>query len=172
MRLKLLSISVFMIGCNAFGAEVTSLPQPWHDSHYASCYPSLKVGMSDTYGSDFEEDENILHFPRRIGSHNFVIASDSTSGTNSQRTVFEQRGARSWCVVLTSPPVADLAPGPSSESLKRPLTWTSVTQAAPGFPEIKVIYKWDSKNMIYKPASCYKGDVGRWRSFNCNEAYR
>ncbi|MPW16207.1 hypothetical protein GCT13_04510 [Paraburkholderia sp. CNPSo 3157] len=172
MSLKFLSIVMIATSCNAVATEVVSLPQPWRDSHYASCYPSLKAGLSDTYGVGFEEDENIVQFRRHIGSRNFVISSDTTSGTNSQRVVFEQRNERDWCVVLTSPPVADLTPGRVFASSQRPLTWSSVTQAPPGFLETKVIYTWDSKYLIYRPESCYKGRVGRWKSFDCNEAYR
>ncbi|MEM5461617.1 hypothetical protein VSR69_43670 [Paraburkholderia phytofirmans] len=169
---KFLSIAVIAIGSNVIAAEVVVLPQAWHDSHYASCYSSLKAGMSDTYGISFEEDKNILRIPRHMGLRYFVIASDTTSGTNSQKTVFEQRSSTNWCVVLASPPVAALVPGPVSATLRRPLTWTSVTQAPPGFPEMKVLYKWNSKDLIYVPANCYKGNDGRWKSFNCNEAYQ
>ncbi|WP_454871989.1 hypothetical protein [Paraburkholderia xenovorans] len=169
---RLLGIAVVAIGSDVIAAEVVALPQAWRDSHYASCYSSLKAGMSDTYGPGFEEDKNILKLRRRSGLRDFVIASDTTSGANSQRTVFEQRNATSWCVVLTSPPVADLVPAPASATLQRPLTWTSVTQAPPGFPEMKVLYKWNAKDLIYAPANCYKGDGESWRSFNCNEAYQ
>jgi hypothetical protein len=155
-----------------FAEELFALPQPWKNSHYGSCYSSLNSGMSDTYGTDFADDENILQFPRSVGSRKLIIASDSTSGTNSQRTVFERRGPRKWCVVLSSPPVADLAPGAVSASLQRPTTWTSVTQAPPGLPETKVTYRWDSKDQVYKPVTCYKGSVQHWTSFDCNEAYQ
>ncbi|RKR37595.1 hypothetical protein B0G82_5678 [Paraburkholderia sp. BL17N1] len=122
MYLKFLSIAMLAVCCSATASEVVALPQLWHDSHYASCYPSVKAGMSEIYGMDFEQDENILQSHRHIGSRDFVIASDSTSGTNGQRTVFEQRDSKSWCVVLTSSPVAELVPGPVSASLRQPLT--------------------------------------------------
>lgn len=172
MCVKFLNLALVMIGCNASAAELVAIPQPWHDSHYASCYPSLNAGMSDTYGPDFKEDGEILQIHRKIGSRNFVIASDSTSGTNSQRTVFEQRGPANWCVMLTSPPVADLVPGPISTSIQRPMIWTSVTQAPPGFMETKVIYKWDSNAQVYKPLGCYKGGSQHWKAFDCKNAYQ
>ena len=169
---KFLSLFTIAISCTATAAEVIALPKAWNDLHYGSCYSSLKAGMSDTYGANFPEDENIVQSPRRLGFRNFVIASDTTSGTNAQRSVFEQRGGQNWCVVLASPPVADLIAGPVLISLQRPITWSSVTQAPPGFPETKVIYKWDDKIRVYKPADCYTGRAGRWRSFDCNQAYR
>ena len=172
MHVKFLGIAIMLSSCNVSAEELFALPQPWKNSHYASCYSSLNLGMSDTYGADFADDENILQSPRSIGSRKFVIASDSTSGTNSQRTVFEKRGSRKWCVVLSSPPVADLAPGAVSVFLQRPTTWTSVTQAPPGFPETKVLYRWNSKDQVYKPVSCYTGSVRNWKSFDCNEAYQ
>ncbi|WP_146142538.1 hypothetical protein [Paraburkholderia sp. BL18I3N2] len=170
MYRKFLSIAIAAIGSDVNAGELVTLPQAWHDSHYASCYSSLRAGMSDTYGSRFDDDDNILQFRRHIGSHDFVIATDSTSGTNAQKTVFEQRNSNSWCVVLTSPPVAALTSGPVSATSRRPLTWTTVTQAPLGFQGVKVVYKWNSKDLIYLPLSCYKGSEGRWKSFDCNDA--
>jgi hypothetical protein len=142
-------------------------------SYSLSCVKILLTDKSyANSGTGFEEDENIMQSRRRMGSRDFVISSDTTSGTNSQRTVFEQQSGRGWCVVLTSPPVADLTPGQLSASTRRPMTWFSVTQAPPGFPETRVLYKWDSKHLIYKPAGCYKGGVGHWEAIDCDEAYR
>jgi hypothetical protein len=172
MRVKFLSIVILTTGGNASATELVDVPQPWHDSHYAFCYPTLNAGMSDVYGPHYKDDEQILQFRRRIGSCNFVIASDSTSGTNSQRTVFEKRGQENWCVVLTSPPVAGLVPGPVTASTQRPMTWTSITQAPPGLAETMVIYKWDSEDQVYKPLGCYKGSIRHWTAFGCKDAYQ
>lgn len=172
MRAKFLSILMAVIGCNVIAAEVVELPQPWHGSHYGICYPALESAMAGTYGPGFKDDQNIVQERRRIGSRKFVIGSDTTSGTNSQRTVFEWRASDGWCVVLTSPPVADLKPGPESAGIQRPATWTAVTQAPPGFPEIKVVFEWAAKEKVYKPTICYKRGGNNWKRLDCNDAFQ
>lgn len=171
MHVKFLSTVIFIGFCSPAFSETTPLPAPWHASHYGVCYKSLKSGMSAVYGQKFDEDQEILRNHRKIGSKEFVIASDSASGTNSQRTIFERRTANKWCVVLTSPPVADLSPSEISKTSRRPMIWTTTTQASPGFTETKVIYKWDLKQKIYLPYSCQKGNEKHWQSFDCNKAY-
>lgn len=172
MYLRYLSIAILLIGSDVLAGEVVAVPSAWHNSHYGACYRLLETGMSDIYGPGFSQDENILQLRRQIGSPKFVIATDITSGTNAQKTVFEQRTSTEWCVVLTSPPVAALVSGTVSPTLRRPVTWTTVTQAPPGYQETKVLYKWNARQLIYTPVRCYRGEEGRWQKFNCNEAYQ
>jgi hypothetical protein len=147
------------------------LPEAWLGGHYGECFSSLETGMSAVYGNDYSSDDNIIQHRVVFGSVEMNVSSDATSGENSSRTIFEKRGA-AWCITLVSPPVSSLKFVPKIIKKSRPRQWVTLTQAAPDFPEAKIIYKWNPARKIYFPSRCYLGMVNKWREIDCREAYR
>ncbi|WP_175940199.1 hypothetical protein [Caballeronia sp. BCC1704] len=128
--------------------------------------------MKDVYGPDYASDENIVQHEVAYGKDEMLLTEDRTSGTNAPRTIFEKRTNESWCVVLTSPPVASLAPASGKRVTLKPMRWRTSTQASPGYPEIQVIYVWSGEEKIYKPSQCYLKSSGRKEAINCTKAYK
>lgn len=151
---------------------VSGLPDAWIGSHYGSCYASIESGMVDVYGGDYNSDANIVRKREKYGSTEMIVTSDRTSGPNAPRTVFEKHKNGEWCVVLTSPPTASLTAKFDKSIASRPQEWVTITQAAPDFLEIKVVYRWDERRAIYIPRHCYKIDGYKLKEFNCFNAYK
>ncbi|MGV7244436.1 hypothetical protein [Caballeronia sp. M23-90] len=128
--------------------------------------------MADVYGVDYLSDVNVIRRTVKFGVGEMVVAQDRTTGTNSARTIFEERNTGKWCVVLISPPVASLLPGRTKGRSQRPSQWITRTQAAPGFPETKVIYIWSKQSLIFYPAHCLHIFPREVKHFNCSDAYK
>jgi hypothetical protein len=172
MRHKFLSLLCTFVAAPAFANDVSGLPEGWADLHYGACYPSVKSGMSDIYGPNYASDENIAQQNKKFGQAEMIASADHTSGTNAPRTVFEKRGRHHWCVVLASPPVASLIPAVAEIIAFRPLQWSTLTQAAAGYPETKVIYIWSKPKAIYAPVHCYLIFNQAEREIGCEDAYK
>jgi hypothetical protein len=155
-----------------FSGESQNLPEAWQDSHYGSCYRSLKAGMASIYGGGYQSDENITQEKLVFGTVKMVISADRTSGNNAGRTIFEQRPNNLWCVVLSSPPVSQIVPTINRNKLSRPNGWETLTQAEPGFDEVKVLYAWDPAKAVYFPVQCFHVFKTKSEKFNCAAAYQ
>ena len=90
------------------------------------------------YGTGYQSDENIMQKKLSFGKVEMVISADTTSGNNAARTIFERRSNNLWCVVLSSPPVAQIVPLVTDNKSTRPNGWETLTQAESAFDEIKV----------------------------------
>lgn len=169
---KFLSLFCVVILSPAFASEVSGLPDAWIGTHYGTCYASVEEAMSDSYGPDYDTDDNIGAKHLTYGADEMVISVDHTSGTNAPRTVFEKRAGGKWCVILTSPPVASLAPIIQDGIDSKPLQWVTLTQAAPGHPETKIVYTWKNQEFIYFPSHCYHVGKQGEKEFDCKNAYK
>jgi hypothetical protein len=127
--------------------------------------------MASVYGQQYELDENITQKRLAFGKVKMVETADTTSGTNAARTVFEQRAKNSWCVVLSSPPVAQIVPYASSNRLNRPSKWEALTQSDPGFDRVKIVYLWRAAKAVYFPTTCFYVSKTMTRAFDCQKAY-
>ncbi|CAE6770429.1 MULTISPECIES: hypothetical protein [Paraburkholderia] len=155
----------------AFAGEVSGLPDAWVGTRYGACYTSVAEGMSDVYGPDYSSDDNIGARHVSYGVDEMIVSVDRTSGTNASQTIFEKRANGNWCVVLTSPPVSNLAPIMQDGISSRPLQWVTLTQASPGYPETKIIYTWNKHKSIYFPSHCYHVYKNKMKKFECRNAY-
>ncbi|WP_154678017.1 hypothetical protein [Paraburkholderia nodosa] len=128
--------------------------------------------MADAYGEDYGSDDNIFHERATYGSVDMILTADRTSGENAPRTIFERRKDGKWCVVLASPPVSTITPKIGKDITSRPREWTTITQSAPDFNEIKVVYLWNKHRAIYMPAYCYYIGRRKLKKFDCSSAYK
>ena len=166
-------IAVFVIftTLSAFAEESATSPAAWVNSHYGACYASMEQGMVAVYGPDYANDDNVLSTTNRYDASEMVLSQDTTSGTNSSRTVFEKRTGNRWCIVLTSPPVASIEPVPGKGKSARPAQWITLTQAPPGFAETKVVYSWSRAKALYLPSECYRVLGAKTTVLDCRDAY-
>lgn len=169
---KFISLMCIFIAIPSIAREIADLPPAWAESHYGACYSSLENGMSDIYGPDYKSDENIVQQTMKYGSAEMVVSADHTSGSNASRAIFEKRNGSNWCVVLTSPPVASLTPAKVTNAYPRPPRWTTLTQAAPGYPETEVVYVWNRLDAVYAAARCYLISGRERKKIDCVNAYR
>jgi hypothetical protein len=172
MNRKHLSSLALAISASACYGKTPTLPDAWDASHYGSCYTSIEEGMAAVYGATYELDENVRSERLDFGKNTLVMSSDRTTGTNSARTMFERRHGKVWCVVLTSPPVASIAPLMHQGRPVRPTKWETLTQAPPGFTALKVIYTWDTAKALYIPTGCFHISGTSAKGFDCREAYK
>lgn len=170
LRVKFLILSIISFVLPLLAYAVPLLPDPWAASHYGSCYRSLERGMADVYGAEYASDANIVRRDMTFGAGKIVVSEDRTTGANSARTIFEKQATGKWCVILTTPPAASLLPVMAVGFSERPLQWITRTQAAPGFPETKVIYIWNRKHALYVPTHCVYIFPEKTRNFNCLDA--
>jgi hypothetical protein len=169
---RFLSLLSLLISLPDLANAEPRLPAAWEESHYGTCFESISDGMKTVYGVDYEADENIFQQEVTYGDDQILLTGDRTSGTNSSRTIFEGRAGGSWCVVLTSPPVASLSPVSQRSMTAKPIRWKTSTQASPGYPETHVIYVWSQASRIYKPSQCYLVLGGKRQNISCSNAYR
>lgn len=168
---KSLSFLIFFAAIPAFADGLPSLPQKWANLHYGACYRSIELGMAAVYGPAYATDDNVLSTTVKYVTGEMLLTQDQTTGTNSPRTIFEKRNRNRWCVVLTSPPVASIEAIPSRGRSARPAQWVTLTQAAPGFSETKVVYSWSRANVLYLPSKCYRVTRTKTTEFDCKDAY-
>jgi hypothetical protein len=171
MLRKNLSFLIFFAAVPAFADGRTALPQAWANSHYGACYRSIEPGMAAVYGPDYATDDNVVSTTAKYVTGDMLLTQDRTTGTNSPRTIFEKRGRNRWCVVLTSPPVASIKAVPSPGRSARPTQWVTLTQAAPGFSETKVVYLWSRAKALYVPSRCYRVSRTKTTELACKDAY-
>lgn len=156
----------------SLACAASQLLEAWSGSNYGSCYASIEQGMADVYGAEYLSNVNIVRRAMTLGTSEIVVSEDRTTGTNSARTVFEKRAPKKWCVILTSPPVASLLPVTAKGVSGRPSQWITLTQAAPGYPETKVIYVWRKQDALFYPARCFYIFQRKVQRFNCSDAYK
>jgi len=108
--------------------------------------------MIATYGPAFHDDENLVTQEQIFGKIKFTLVLDLTSGTNVSHTLLRANARKELCVVLTTPPAAQL------ELVKVnaagvPEEFKSVDQAPPGMPVNEIFYRL-AGNMRYTTAMC------------------
>jgi hypothetical protein len=171
MLRKSLSVLICFAATPALADNLSSLPQAWANSHYGACYRSIELGMTSVYGPDYATGDNVVSATARYITGEMRLTQDQTTGANSSRTIFEKRAGNRWCVVLTSPPVASIDSVPGSRRSARPAQWITLSQAAPGFSETKVVYLWSRANALYLPSKCYRISRTTTTEFACSDAY-
>lgn len=91
--------STFLVFINqsAYGAE-------------AECYPTVDAYMTASYGENYKDDENISAHKDIYGGNIFYIVADKTSGTNYSRSLLRENASGKFCLILSTPPIAQLIP--------------------------------------------------------------
>jgi hypothetical protein len=97
-----------------------------------------------TFGATFAQDENIVLRKEWLGSRVFHIVEDRTSGTNYSRTLLLANPNGAYCVVLETPPIAQLDVL-SVQPDGFPHRLRSTDQAPPGLPVNEITYVLDQK---------------------------
>jgi len=133
-----------------------------------ACYPDSNAYMVATYGTEFHEDENLRVSKKTYGKTKFSLVEDLTPGTNHSRILLRSAGDKKVCVVLATPPVAQLEVV-RVNSVGVPEEFKAADQAPPGMVGTEIKYrladdmtyratcssvKWQGKNAIRKPVAC------------------
>jgi hypothetical protein len=133
-----------------------------------ACYPDSNAYMVATYGTEFHEDENLRVSKKTFGKTRFSLVEDLTSGTNHSRVLLRSTGEKKVCVVLATPPVAQLEVV-KVDSGGVPQEFKAVDQAPPGMAGTEIRYRlagdmtyqatctsviWRGNKAIRKPIAC------------------
>jgi len=146
---------------------VAAVPYQAHATEPA-CYPDSDAYMVATYGKEFLDDENLRVSKTTFGKVKFSLVEDLTSGTNYSRVLLRAIGEKKVCVVLATPPVAQLEVI-KVNSTGVPEEFRAADQAPPGMASTEIKYrlaadmtyratctsvKWRGKTAIRKPVAC------------------
>lgn len=115
-----------------------------------SCFASGEAYMTAKFGSAYRDDENLKIKKQRYGRQDYLLASDTTSGTNSPITLLLQQPGKGLCEVLSTPPVATLKASKYDEH-GRPIAFFAKDQ---GTTSREITYKWDSSSNHFRADSC------------------
>ena len=135
----------------------------------SNCFANSAAYMQAKYGDAYRHDENIVIKKVRYGTQIFYSASDTTSGTNSPRTLLIQMPGKGLCKVLDTPPIATL------QALKydkqgRPIAFISREQ---GNPSLEITYVWARASRKFAPTTCneitWVNDNAVSESVPCND---
>lgn len=118
-------------------------------SHHAAiraadqCFTTVEEFLTKSHGENYRDDENISAHVGKFGNKEFLIVADKTSGTNYARTLLYERLPNQLCLVLQTPPIAQLTS--STVDVHEFPNLVSTDQAPPGMPqrEITYLFNWD-----------------------------
>lgn len=149
------------------------LPALAADPASAACFASGAAYAAAVYGADFASDNNIARGTRQYAGQLFTVVEDKTSGTNHPRTLLLARAGKGYCVVLSTPAVAQLEPSrPDARGM--PQRFTAIDQALPGMPAHRIIYIWEPAGMRYAARECAliggADRHGKARSVRCEDS--
>lgn len=134
----------------------------------SACFSDPEAYMVATYGAEFKDDENLRLTEKTFGKTRFSLVEDLTSETNHSRVLLREAGSQKVCVVLTTPPVAQLDVV-KVNAAGVPEEFKAVEQAPPGKAGTEISYrltgdmtyraactsvKWQGHRVIRKPAAC------------------
>lgn len=118
----------------------------------SNCFQDSEAYMRASYGTAYKEDENLVIKQERFGKQIYYVARDLTSGTNHTITLLMERPGTGLCKVLTTYPVAEIAP---KEFDKRgyPIVLIAKDQ---GTTSHEIIYSWNKSQAQFTPSKCYE----------------
>lgn len=133
------------------------------------CFSDPDAYMVATYGAQFKDDDNLRVTEKIFGKIRFTLVEDRTSGTNHSRILLRASSNKKVCVVLETPPVAQLDVV-EVNAAGVPEEFKAAEQAPPGMPGTEINYrlasdttyravtctavKWHRKKVIRTPISC------------------
>jgi hypothetical protein len=139
------------------------------DALAPTCFSDPNAYMVATYGAEFKDDDNLRVTERMFGKIRFTLVEDRTSGTNHSRVLLRASSDEQMCVVLETPPVAQLDVV-KVNAAGVPEEFNAAEQAPPGMPGTEICYrlasdttyravtctavKWQGKKVIRTPISC------------------
>lgn len=134
-----------------------------------ACFADANAYMVATFGENYRDDENLHLTEKTYGKTKFSLAEDATSGTNHSRVLLRELQPKKVCVVLITPPVAQLDVG-KVNTAGVPEEFKASDQAAPGLPENEIIYRL-TPQMGYIASACstvtYKGTLATKKTIKC-----
>lgn len=153
-----------------------ALPLPWRDSPVGACYPAIGDYLTQEFGVEYKNDENIkvIQLPNigwRKKNVDYVWAVDMTPTQNYSRVLFRVSDNGRACAVLLA--LASTAVS-LHRTVKGELPKTVITnEAVPIGPATRVVYVLNSKTGNYYPKSCYRVWLTRdkVRRFDCGRAF-
>lgn len=141
----------------------------WSSSPIGRCYPSINEYMIQTFGNDYQEDEN-LNITNASANDSYKWVYDATPGKNITRVLFEI-GLNSSCVILYIPLASTVFTDKGDYAFAVvPKYFVSRDTPPPGFPETE-IYFYRNKKGLFDPVNCYHIKNRRKQSIDCNNAF-
>lgn len=141
------------------------------------CYDSLASYMSETFGEQYQDDENIKQELVQNGSGDNVSERpsyywvyDATPGVNITRTLFEKDKEKRFCAILQIP----LSSGNDFRIKKDgslPDVVKSIDSPPPGFPGTKIVFRLDKKHHFYRMSECLRVRNGIEKKVNCKKIF-
>jgi hypothetical protein len=149
----------------------------WQKSPIGKCFESLSAYLRQTFGDQYELDENIKTeiIPNPRGGRlavNYVWAMDTTPSKNYSQVLFKvSKDNGKACAILLIPYSSSVSFAmDSSGNLPR----TAKTQDTPpsGQDTNEVVYRLNPGSQLYEPFQCFKiSPDGRRKKINCSKAY-
>lgn len=118
------------------------------------CFPTVEKFLIESYGDNFREDENISVHLEKLGSKEFIVVTDKTSGTNYARNLLVEKSKDNFCLVLSTPPVAQLTASKVDANEFPKLVATD--QAPPNLPGREITYVFNVNRFRYNATICKK----------------
>lgn len=132
MRLLALQLS-----CLPLLSALATAGQPAPTS---ACFADATAYMMASFGAAYRDDENLRVSEKVFGKTSFTLVEDMSSGTNHARVLLRPDAARRLCVVLATPPVAQLD-AVKVDAAGVPLEFRAVEQAPPGSKGRVIVYR-------------------------------
>lgn len=126
----------------------------WKDGPLGKCFGTAEEFLSTVYGGHYAEDENIRLTPLTVSNRNYYWVLDTTPQVNITRTLLERRGEGKVCVILHAPLASSLTPDLTSHKTF-PREVATLDTPPPGFDARKIVYKFSSKERLYRPVNCF-----------------
>lgn len=174
MNLKFLSGVVFsVLACSfAYAQDKTHLASIWESSPTGKCFDSLGQYMNQTFGSGYEEDENIVATQVLVkgSGTRYYWVGDKTPTINWTSTLFSVDAKGGACAILFVPFSTGLTfeLGRDGQLPRRAM---SVDTPPPGYPETRIIYSLRKSKGIYVPTRCEHVLNGRVKIVDCNSVF-
>jgi hypothetical protein len=140
MKILLAGALFALFGNAAYGTET-------------QCFPTVAAYMSKSYGESYQVDDNISVREKKYGRNILYSVADKTSGTNYARSLLRENTKGEFCLVLVTPPIAQLDPEMRGES-EMPQKFIASDQAPPGLPGHEITYVFNPKDFRYDAKTC------------------
>lgn len=126
----------------------------YHAAVYAAdeCFPAVDEFLAKSYGDDYRDDENISVHLEKFGEKEFIVVADKTSGTNYARNLLIEKSHNRFCLVLRTPPVAQLTT--SIVDAHEFPNIVATDQAPPDLPGHEITYFFNVDRFRYDATVC------------------
>lgn len=145
MTMTCFKLAIPALFCAVIAPANAAAPQP-------SCFANVEAYMVATYGAAFRDDDQLVVSEKIYGKTRFTLVRDLTSGTNVAHVLLRPAPNRQVCVVLRTPPVAQLDVI-AVDAAGVPEAFRTSEQASGENATTEIIFRRTQKN-DYAPAVC------------------